>query len=67
MFTNAEIQWSHDSNLVAGAREAFRQSADHIRQSPSFGVRMEFAADKKDFHAAESARRQFSRRSRFFV
>src|SRR5215475_4289483 len=54
MFTNAEVQWSYNSNLMARAREAFRQRADHIRQSSSFGVRMEFAADEKNSHVLNS-------------
>src|SRR5260370_36229505 len=53
MFTNAEIQWSHNSDLVPGPREAFRQRADHVRQSSRFGVRMKFAGDEKDFHAPQ--------------
>src|SRR5262245_22561609 len=57
MFTKAQIQWSYNSNLMARAREAPRQSADHIRQSSSFGVRMEFAADEKNSHASKTNHR----------
>ena len=49
-FGNALVKRRHDADLVAGVRECFPQSANHVAQPTRLRIRMHFAAGQQNSH-----------------